>query len=213
MNLYIDIETIGTEDPAIIAEIAAGIEPPANYCKPETIEAWVRDKKPALVAEAVSKTSFDGGLGRVICFGYAIDNGNPDSFVIGSELLLLKTASDLTASCKIGTHVIGHNVSWDIRFLWQRYIVNKIPPPPWLKTAAKAKPWDIGDTITTWNPERDKKIKLEKLCRILGVPTPKSELDGSKIWDAYRAGKLDEIEAYCRGDVEATRECYWRMAA
>lgn len=160
----------------------------------------------------MQKTAFDGGLGRVICIGYAFDKGPAVSIMHNSETVMLTDLLNVAET--IGTvYVVGHNVTWDVRFLWQRYIVNKIPPPSWLRAAARAKPWDIGDTMTMWNPDRDRKVSLDKLCRILGIPSPKEKMDGSKIWEAYKAGKVDEIAAYCRGDVEATRACFQRMIA
>jgi hypothetical protein len=214
MNLYLDIETVGTDDPVVIAEITAGITPPGNISKAETIAAWESEKKPALVEEAIKRTSFDGGLGRVICFGYAFDK-KPVESLIGTgepELLMAVSAIDPGSMTSLIT-VIGHNVAWDARFLWQRMIVNNVPVPQWLRVAVKAKPWEMGDTMTLWNPDRERKVSLAKLCRILGVPTPKGDLDGSKVWDAYRAGEIDRIAEYCRGDVEATRACYLRMTA
>ena len=211
MNLYIDIETIGTEDPAVIAEIAAGISPPGNISKAETIAAWEQDKKPAAVAEAVARTSFDGGAGRVICFGYAIDDNTPQT-IVGSERAILENVWRLLPPMSNAT-AVGHNVGWDVRFLWQRFVVNDIRPPSWLRAAVNAKPWQLADTMTLWNPDRDKRISLDKLCRILGIQTPKGELDGSKIWDAYRAGEIERITEYCAADVIAMRECYRRMVA
>ena len=123
---------------------------------------------------------------------------------------LLKYVSSIVAH---SPNIVGHNVAWDLRFLWQRFVVNGIAPPNWLRVAVKAKPWDISDTMTMWNPDRDKRISLDRLCRILGVPTSKGDMDGSKVWDAYRAGEIDRIAAYCRADVEAVRECYRRMTA
>lgn len=208
MNLFIDIETIGTEDPAVVAEIAATIAPPANISKAETLAAWEAEKKPVAVNEAVAKTAFDGGLGRVIVFGYAIDDG-PAQSIFAAEPELLARIPAMRGSC----NVVGHNVTWDIRFLWQRFLVNQVPMPSWVRNAVRAKPWDNCDTMTLWNPERDKKVSLERLCRLLSIPSSKNGLDGSKVWDAFREGRILEIAAYCRADVEATRACYRRMLA
>lgn len=211
MNIFLDIETIGTEDAAVIAEIAAGISPPGNISKPETIAAWLSEKKPAAVAEAVARTSFDGGLGRVICFGYAVDTGAAAT-IVGDERDILGRIASLIQTREQAT-VIGHNVAWDVRFLWQRFMVNAMIPPTWLRAATRAKPWDVTDTMLLWNPDRERRTSLDKLCRTLGIPTPKGDLDGSKVWEAYRAGEIDRIAEYCRGDVEAMRACYWRLAA
>ena len=110
--------------------------------------------------------------------------------------------------------VVGHNVSWDLRFLLQRSIVNQVRPPHHLMAAMQAKPWGetIRDTMLMWNPEREKRIKLDTLCKVLGVPTPKVDFDGSKVYDAYKAGEFEKIATYCAADVEATRAVFKRLA-
>ena len=75
MFLYLDIETIPSQRPGAREEIAANLKPPASYKKAETIEAWERDEKPALVEEAYRKTSIDGASGHVISIACAIDGG------------------------------------------------------------------------------------------------------------------------------------------
>ena len=213
MHLYLDIETIGTTDPDIVAEIAANIAPPGNISKAETIAAWERDSKPVAVDLAVRKTAFDGAYGSVICVGLAIDNAQAVTICGAEPTLLTALASELRAVSPIQAVVVGHNITWDVRFLWQRYIVHGMTPPKVITKAAKAKPWEIDDTMLMWNPERDKRISLDNLCRALKVQTSKQDLDGSRVWDAYKAGEIDRIAAYCKDDVEATRACYQRMSA
>lgn len=213
MRLYIDIETIGTEDPAAIAEIAAGIKPPGNYSKAETIAKWEAEDKPAIVKEAVSKTAFDGALGRVVCVCLAFDDEGVAS-VIGQESEILTGLAELLARHERETvTVVGHNVAWDVRFLWQRYVVHGIRIPRAIRTAARAKPWETEDTMLLWNPERDRRISLDRLCKTLRVPSSKGEMDGSKVWDYFREGRIEEIVAYCRADVVAMRTCHQRMVA
>lgn len=213
-QLVIDIETIGTSDESVIAEIAKGITPPKNYSKAETIAAWEENEKPALVADAVAKTSFDGGLGRIICIGYSPNDNDVYCTPVtdNEQELLLELFGTIERNAPV-EKIIGHNITWDLRFLYQRCVFHTLKPPPLLHRVMHAKPWDseIGDTMLMWNPERDKKISLDKLCRILGVCSSKGELDGSKIGQAYKDGRLDEIAQYCKGDVEATRECYRRL--
>jgi predicted PolB exonuclease-like 3'-5' exonuclease len=36
-------------------------------------------------------------------------------------------------------------------------------------------------------------------------------MDGSKVYPAFVAGKMAEILAYCRGDVDTVRRVYRRM--
>lgn len=223
--LTIDVETIGTSDPAVIAEITAGIKHPGNMSKPETIAKWEEQEKPALVEEAIAKTSFDASVGRIVCIGMALneqpafaDCSPHEDDVLNIAFHFINLAA--TNHYKSGTSrdsaivFVGHNLSgFDLRYLWQRSVINGIQPPACLLRAMKAKPWDsvIADTMIMWSPERERRISLDRLCKALGVPTPKGDMNGSKVWAAFKAGELSKIAEYCAADVEATRNCYRRM--
>jgi 3'-5' exonuclease len=219
MLITLDIETLPSEDPAVRAEIAATITPPGNMTKADTIAAWEAEKKPALVDQAILKTSFDGTYGRILCIGYAIDRADPIT-AIGDEKDVLTRFMDALlpympqSRLEQSAIFVGHNLAgFDLRFLWQRCVINGIKMPSTLLAACKAKAWDkaIADTMLMWNPERERRISLDKLCKALGVPTSKGDMDGSKVYETFKAGDLDKIVTYCAEDVKATRECYFRM--
>ena len=42
-------------------------------------------------------------------------------------------------------------------------------------------------------------------------PTPKDAMDGSEVWDYFKAGKLREIAMYCEKDVKALRNIFVKM--
>lgn len=226
MNLYLDIETLPTESPEVIAEIAAGVLPPGNISKAETIAAWMAEKKPGLVDEAVRKTAFDGGLGRLVCIGYAFEGEKTTHHLAPSaadEPTALQAFYEAVSAAarlqyhggetRTGITVCGHNVTWDLRFLFQRSAVHGIRPPAALIKAMQAKPWsvEIADTMALWNPNPQGRVSLDKLCRALGVTSSKGEMDGSKVYDFYKAGRLAEIATYCMGDVHATRAIHKRL--
>jgi len=51
---------------------------------------------------------------------------------------------------------------------------------------------------------------LDLLCHVLGVQTPKSEMDGSMVNQAYWSGQISDIRKYCMQDVVATAQVYMR---
>lgn len=224
-TIYIDVECIGTSDPTVITDIAAGVTHPKTMSKPEAIAKWEAEEKPALVEEAVAKTSFDAALGQIVCIGTALneqpaiaDCSPHEADVLNNTFHFIALAA--TNHYKSGTSrdapivFVGHNLAgFDLRYLWQRAVIHGVQPPPCLLKAMKAKPWDavIADTMILWDADRQRKITLDKLCKALGVQTPKGDMDGSKVWAAFRAGELDKIATYCAADVEATRQCYRRM--
>ncbi len=223
MNITLDIETLPSESPAVREEIAAGIKPPGNMKLAATIQKWEEEEKPALVDQAMLKTSFDASYGSICCIGWAIDDAEPVS-IVGDEMTVLRgfvTAFGAAVAMKYeGGHTdrpvtfIGHNISgFDLRFLWQRAVINDCRLQAPILAAVKAKPWDkcIADTMLMWNPDQSKRISLDRLCRVLGVETSKGDMDGSKVYETFKAGELDKIADYCRRDVAATRECWRRM--
>ncbi len=219
MLLHLDIETLPTELPEIVAELSAAVRPPGNMSTPATIAKWEAEKKPALVEEAIRKTSFDATYGRVCCIGWAFEDAQPDTLMTPAhtegDILLAFCQSVQAHAGKIESRleIVGHNVSWDLRFLLQRCIVTRVKPPHILMAAMLSKPWGdaIRDTMLMWHPERERRISLDGLCKVLGVPSSKGDMDGSKVYDAYRNGEFEKIAAYCRADVETTRNIFKRL--
>ena len=230
MNIYFDIETIPAQDPVAIELIKADIEKqklsvkaPSNYKDQEKIDAYIKAEIEKLDAEfdaTYRKTSFDGGLGEICCIGYAIDDRPPVSIYGVSEAFILNKfyqalMDEYNPSSQQRPKFIGHNiVSFDLRFLFQRSVMNNVKPPMMIPFSAK--PWDesIFDTMTAWAGHGNR-VSLDKLCKIFNIPLKGSEIgeeiDGSKVWDFYQAGRIEDIARYCEGDVERTRQAYKRM--
>jgi predicted PolB exonuclease-like 3'-5' exonuclease len=76
-----------------------------------------------------------------------------------------------------------------------------------------AKSWSesIADTMTMFAGFGNR-ISLVKLCRVLGIDSPKDGIDGSKVYDYLLDGKVNEVAEYCKRDIEATREAYRRLS-
>jgi len=110
--------------------------------------------------------------------------------------------------------ICGHNIKeFDIPFLCRRSMVNALDLPNLLDIAGY-KPWQVHhllDTMEMWKYGDYKHYtSLDLLCHVLGVATPKSDMDGSQVSDAYWDGRLDEIVRYCERDVIATAQVYLR---
>lgn len=216
-TIVIDIETVGTSRKEVIDYIAATVKPPATYKKPESIAKWHEEEGPTAIAEAVAKTGLDGAFGQVVCIGYNTGEAGTQ-LVYGLDekevLTRLNTMLDTDVKDVVATSVVGHNVSsFDLRFLMQRYIVNGIKPHILIKRAAEAKPWEsekVFDTMVQFAGVGNR-ISLDKLCLALSIPSPKGEMDGSMVSKAVADGKIAEVAAYCKRDVEATKAVFERM--
>jgi DNA polymerase elongation subunit (family B) len=218
MLLYLDIETIPAQSPEVHARIAETVKPPANYKKADTIAAWEQGEKPALVKEAIAKTSFDGSVGHVCCIGWAWELDGVQiawaETVAGERELLADVMRTLDRRLVDipwqQPVIIGHNIAnFDIRFLWQRAIVLGIPMPRWFPRDPK--PWgnDVFDTMTAFAGSRGT-IGMDRLCLALGMDG-KGDIDGSMIADLWAKGEHQKIADYCKADVERTRKIHHRM--
>lgn len=223
--LYLDIETIPTQNQRIVDEIAAGIKHPGNMSKPETIAKWEAEVKPLAIREAVAATSFDGAYGECIMVGLARETHDIEVLArpkLGDEAALLvelfKTLDLMfKESERMTVQVVGHRVvDFDLRFLWQRAVIYGIRPPAWLPWHAR--PWEdrVFDTMGAWaGYAANKYVTLDKLCGVMGVARKGTEIgediDGSKVWQFWREGRVQDLITYCAGDVSRVRELHARM--
>ena len=102
----------------------------------------------------------------------------------------------------------GHNIKeFDIPYICRRMIVNNVPLPPCLQLHNK-KPWEVKmfDTLHHWRfGDHKNYITLNLLAAVLGVPTSKTDIDGSMVQEVYYNEKnLQRIVDYCQRDVIAT---------
>jgi predicted PolB exonuclease-like 3'-5' exonuclease len=79
-----------------------------------------------------------------------------------------------------------------------------MPIPAVLNFSGK-KPWEVChlDTLELWKFGDFKSFtSLNLLAHTLGIPTPKDDIDGSKVWSVYWNDKdLKRIVNYCQKDV------------
>ncbi len=67
---------------------------------------------------------------------------------------------------------------------------------------------DLMDLLALYNARAN--APLDDLAKLCGFPG-KLGMDGSKVWDAFKAGKIAEIRNYCETDVANTHLVYLRF--
>lgn len=215
MNLYLDIETLPTDRQDVRDYIASTITPPGNIKKAESIAEWEKIKKPDAIDEAISKTGLDGAFGRVCCIGWAWDADEPFTIFNEHEDIVLREFAEhldrYMGMKQIPSYptLIGHNlINFDLRFLWQRAMVNGVKFPAWFPRDPK--PWDdtVFDTMTRFAGHRNT-ISLDRLCLALGLPG-KDDIDGSMVADLWAKDPC-EVARYCEADVERVRRVHQKM--
>lgn len=223
MRIYLDVETIPSQDPQARQELEVDICPPGNYKNAETLARWEAEERPRKVEERWLKTSLEGDRGELVCIAWAIDDEEVRSVQRGlmsreSELLVqFYVAIEQTLMRKGHSDVtwVGHNIrDFDLRFLYQRSVVLSIQPPVYLPHDSRPGDPRVFDTMTAWSGW-NKGIRLDRLCRALNLEAKGSEtgehMDGSKVWPLVKANEINKLAIYCRGDVERVRSIHHRM--
>lgn len=221
MNIYLDIETIPKQPEQAVKElIAAEVEAPKTMSKPETIQAWhdgegkYKGEKDRIIEERYRSTALDGTHGEIISIAFQCDD-----LVFSKYRDLDEPEADLLASfCKsITLHsnmrppfFIGHNIQFDLRFLFQRLVINQVRPSFRLPFSGRHDN-HFFCTMQAWAGFGGK-ISQEKLCTALGIKGKPDDIDGSKVWDFVKSGNIKRVNEYNQFDVERVRMMHQRLA-
>lgn len=158
-------------------------------------------------------------FGKIICIsvGYFVIQKNEKQFRVRSffgddEYTILsdfKVLLDKHFSKK--EHVLcAHNgKEFDFPFIARRMIINQIELPKKLNLFGK-KPWEVPhlDTLELWRfGDYKHYTSLKLLTAILGIPSPKDDIDGSEVAKVYYQEKnIDRIVTYCEKDTIAVAQ-------
>ncbi|MFM7725271.1 MAG: 3'-5' exonuclease, partial [Flavobacteriales bacterium] len=160
-------------------------------------------------------------FGKVICISCGMFSSDGrfriKSFFGHDEKQVL---SDFAALCeksfsRTDRYLCAHNgKEFDFPFLSRRMLVNGLRLPKILDTAGR-KPWEVShlDTLELWKFGDYKSFtSLNLLATIFGIPTPKDDIDGSRVWEVYwREKNLERIVTYCQKDTLTVAQLFLRF--
>jgi len=231
LRLYYDSETLPEQTPNAFEKYLDQVTPPGNYKKQETIDAWMLENAEAIALQDYQKTGLNGLHGEICSVAFALDDGeiqsltrtheNDEAWLLNKFWTALKVQTETLTP---GGHMsrlewIGHNIiDFDLRFLKQRSIVNGIKPPYMVPADARHGSDWVFDTMKEWcgTYGSNRYVKQDELVEVLGIEPPiwsvgAMTVDGSQVWDLFKAGKFDVISTYNRLDVYKVREIHKRM--
>jgi len=162
-------------------------------------------------------------FGKVVCIslGYFSDLPSSKKFTITSFFGLdeKKILYDFKAFMdsyfhKPGVLLCAHNgKEFDFPYLSRRLLVNRLVLPKPLDTPG-LKPWEIShlDTMELWKfGDRKNFTSLSLLTKLLDIPSPKDNMDGSQVKDIFYIEKdCQRIANYCQKDTLAVAQLLLR---
>jgi uncharacterized protein YprB with RNaseH-like and TPR domain len=163
-------------------------------------------------------------FGKIICISCGVIQGSGEqkkmtikSFCNDDEKMLLNECSEMLKKWVLGEpkFLCAHNgKEFDFPYLCRRFIINGMGIPSILNISGK-KPWEVNhlDTLELWKFGDFKNYtSLNLLARTLGIPTPKDDIDGSRVWEVYWKEKnTQRIVTYCQKDVVTVAQIFLRL--
>ena len=216
MPLVVDIETVGRsvdEIPARALDILFRSLRRAE-AREGAREEPTEEKVEAQRQEAIERFGLDPTTGRIVCIGLLdVESTRKEAYYGTDEKVLLTSFWEYLDRTKSEFFVTFNGKSFDFPYINIRSAILEISPsmPLSIRRYATKPHFDVREVLA--GNDRHRRGTLDYFCAIFGIPSPKSELDGSQIGDAFRDGRHEEIERYCLADCQATAELYERLKA
>lgn len=214
--LFLDIETV----PEV--ELFADLSPEMQELY--ALKTQYQRKDEVTPEEFYHRAGIWAEFGKIICIsvGYFVDRDGKNqlrvtSFYGDDEAKLLTDFKNL-----LDTHfnqnkhlLCAHNgKEFDFPYIARRMVINKIDLPNKLNLFGK-KPWEVPhlDTLDLWKfGDYKHYTSLKLLTAILGIPSPKQDIDGSEVANVYYQEKnLPRIVEYCERDTVAVAQLLLRF--
>ena len=216
--LFLDIETVSqyasfNEVPEVWKELWS-----------RKAEFLIKDKQAGGAEIVYNRAGIYAEFGKIICISCGVISGSGEekklslkSFFGHDEKEILRQFSEMLSrwAPDNNKYLCAHNgKEFDFPWLCRRMIINSLPVPALLNISGK-KPWEIQhiDTVDLWKfGDYRAYTSLNLLAHVLGIPTPKDDIDGSMVGEVYwRQQDLARIVTYCQKDVITVAQIYLRL--
>ncbi len=201
-HLALDIETVPAAD---ITEYSEAIQ--------EKIQKKIarnQERNPDYDYNLFAATH--GDFGKIICISMGYINGDRiklKSLYGNDEHKILSEFNDVCKSIR-GIYIHYNGLNFDIPFILQRMAHHNIKPGSDrltnLRKFWKEPHFDIMQIYYNWNMQNV--MSLGVLSELHGIPSPKGDLSGDKVHEAFRNGEWGRIVRYCEFDVGTTLNLY-----
>ncbi len=162
-------------------------------------------------------------FGKIVCISVGflslkdnLRNFRLKSFSGDEKLILTNFSKLLNDHFNKAYHLLcAHNGNeFDFPFIARRMIIHNLKLPEKLNNIGK-RPWEIPhlDTMELWRFGDYKHFtSLKLLTNVLGIPSPKNDIDGSQVYMVfYQEKDIQRIVEYCERDVVAIAQIVLRL--
>lgn len=205
-----------------------------NQLSPELQKHWIHkagflslteEEKADPACSFQNRAGIYAEFGKIVCIGMGFIIKQNEKYVLrlksirnhDEQALLQEFCDTLLAFEKQHKEVLlcGHNIKeFDIPYICRRLLINNMYLPKTLDIAG-LKPWQVihQDTLDLWRfGDYKHYTSLDLLAQILGVPSSKSDIDGSMVGPVYwQLNDLERIATYCLKDIYTTTLVYLRL--
>jgi uncharacterized protein YprB with RNaseH-like and TPR domain len=212
--LFLDIETVPCA--ASYDELPIGLQPFWDH------KAAIIDREgTATPDELFDRAGIYAEFGRIVCIsvGYIHEHEGKmhmhiKSFASVDEKELLEKFAHLLQTIPSYLLCAHNGKEFDFPFICRRMVIQGIEIPELLQIMGK-KPWQVPhmDTMEMWKfGDRKSFTSLALLAEVMGIPTPKDDMDGSMVREVFKQeGGIDKIVTYCQKDVVALIQVFLRF--
>lgn len=212
METYIilDIETIPNEsiEKPIFDETTVKL---GNVKDQEKRALKIAEAEKAFEFGLTKKMSVESDLCRILSIGYILIEKNGFDWIEKERDVFYGEKDDCDILVKFNNMLAGiehvvfcgwNSKSFDLTIIWKRLVTLGMHVNfNYLECVKKYNAKNSVDLMHIWN--NFERGKLSTCCKTLGIEC-KTGMDGSMIYDAFKAGKVEEIKKYNMEDCEAT---------
>ena len=214
--LFLDIETVP-------------VSPTFNELETAHREFWDKKsqqfrKENQTAEEVYQRAGIYAEFGKIICISFGVVHSKDNNrflrlksiFGDDEKAILNEFAGLLNKMNKSNDLLLcAHNgKEFDFPYLSRRMLINEIKIPEILDIAGR-KPWETSflDTMELWKfGDYKNYTSLNLLSYLFGIPSPKSDIDGSMVADVYwKERDLPRIARYCQNDVLAIVQLFHKI--
>ncbi len=177
-------------------------------------QALLRNKENETLDTIYERAGIYAEFGKIICISCGCIQGQGEnrklilkSFSNTDEKKLLTEFADMLNRWATDNQkfLCAHNgKEFDYPYICRRMIINGVGIPEALQISGR-KPWDVRhlDTMEFWKfGDYKSYTSLKLLAKVLDIPSPKDDIDGSQVNTVYWMEKdIDRIVNYCQKDV------------